>query len=170
MASLTDSSTYKIQIKLFGKILFLNEIMIHILEYSGNRMTREFMNKLNIKSNISIYNKCIEESMDVMYNGHNFDDRIFIVSKFYNALEKRIHDPDYMIKTFHNCKCCSRHQIHRPIHLAPYHEREQFDDWPNHSQSEHEQLQKECSCICRHASRWLCRKFNPHLDIAYYTL
>ena len=139
--------------------------MIQILEYSGNRITNEFLNTLNIKSNIYIYRKCTEEHIHALNTNH-----IDATSVLYNAFEKRIYDPDYTIKTFNKCKCCIRHQIHRPTHLAPYHEREQFDDWPNRSQAEHEQLQKECSCICRHASRWICRKFNPHLDIAYYTL
>ena len=158
------NSTHKIQIKLFGKILFLNEIMMHILEYSGNRMTQDFLNKLNVSSNIFIYNKCVKDYQSAIATNYTT-----AVYTFYNALEKRFYDPDYTIRMLNTCKCCKRHQTHRPIYLHLYHEREEFDDWPNRSQEEQEESRKECSCICRHASRWLCRKFNPNLDTSYYT-
>lgn len=165
MTNPIECSTYKIQLKLFEKILFLNEIMISILEYSGNRMTQEWLTNLSIESNKYQYNKCVKE-----YINAGFTNPIGSLSRFYNALDRQIYDPINTIKTLSKCKCCTRHQIHRPTNLELYHEREQFDDWPNRSQKEHELLRKECSCICRHACRWICRRFYPETDIAYYTL
>ena len=163
MTNISKDSTHKIQECFFGDTLFLNEIMIHILEYSGNRMEQDFLNELNISSNIFIYNKCKKEYQAAIDSDYNTS-----VSIFYNALEKRFYDPDYTIRTLNKCKCCNRHNIHKPTYLAPYYEREEFDNWPNRNQQEHEELRKECSCICRHASRWLCRKFHPDLHLSIY--
>ena len=47
------------------------------------------------------------------------------------------------------CNCCKKHQTNKPKKLEPWIETEFHD-------TQH----RECNCICRHYTRWLCR----HID------
>tara|TARA_B100001741_G_C16317287_1_gene488766 strand:+ start:74 stop:478 length:405 start_codon:yes stop_codon:yes gene_type:complete len=47
------------------------------------------------------------------------------------------------------CNCCKKHQTNKPKKLEPWFET-QF----------HDTQHRECNCICRHYTRWLCR----HID------
>ena len=64
-------------------------------------------------------------------------------SIFYN---NRIISNEEVVKTLSMCNCCARHKIDRPKTLAtwvdtPFHDRQGTN----------------CSCNCRHLSRFICR-------------
>ena len=53
------------------------------------------------------------------------------------------------LDTLDICKCCTRHQINKPNHFAPWKEL-----------PFHEKRTTSCICSCRHDARFICRQFN----------
>ena len=62
-----------------------------------------------------------------------------------------IQDAHAVIKKCSECKCCEVHQTNRPIILNM--------DWDSGAHPSHQEYSRECKCVCRHFSRWICHAF-----------
>ena len=148
--------TDKIQTLLFGTIFFPPEILLKIFEYSINRINDETIYEMNR----ILCNKQLDKIHTLWENRTNVE------TLFCEILKNNIYDPEHTIHLLSTCKCCKRHQIHRPTKLEIYWESEFFEDWnpQEHTIDKILEKRKECSCMCRHNARWICRVFMPEPD------
>lgn len=71
-----------------------------------------------------------------------------------------VEDPGYFVKMLSKCNCCSRHKTKRPQKLSD------STEYPFHNNGN-----RDCTCMCRHASRMIVREFAPpqYNDGDYYS-
>ena len=51
-----------------------------------------------------------------------------------------------LVEVLNQCNCCDRHKISRPL---------KYESWVE--TTFHNTQEYDCSCKCRHFSRWICR-------------
>lgn len=94
------------------------------------------------------YEEDFENTISLMEEGRSEEER---VSYVLNAKFASIPGDTWQAKldSCSGCKCCPRHQVHRPFRLF----RMGFDEPPKiHN------MDKDCECECRHLARFICRQ------------
>ena len=72
----------------------------------------------------------------------------------YKRLRENIEDPGYFVKMLSKCDCCPRHMNKRPKSLSNLNSSTEIGEM----QSFHQEPQQDnCTCACRHGSRWVIR-------------
>ena len=73
-----------------------------------------------------------------------------------------IEEAKLLLQTLSKCKCCKRHQKHRPCRLDDFQEDHQSQIvWAINQQQVDDD--SSCKCSCRHFSRWICHTFQEEI-------
>ncbi|MAP67668.1 MAG: hypothetical protein CMF80_08230 [Candidatus Marinimicrobia bacterium] len=151
----------KIQCFLFGKVLFSQEIMSNIFEYSTHRMSNDVMDEI-IRT--TVHKKY--DMIEMLWKNRSHSEQVVL---FCDLIKKYIYDPENAVIALSTCKCCPRHQHHRPKKLEIYWESDFFEGWNpqlgwKHLHGKQNEFDQKCLCPCRHRARWICRVFMPEPD------
>ena len=117
-------------------IILINEIWA--IDKLKNLLLK-FKQKI-LQKEIKFIHATMIDSVNYMNIMKKKDYRLYINKKFYNKKD--------LFDTLIKCKCCERHQKNRPTIIKPWKETTiVYKSQPNY----------ECSCFCRHLSRFVCR-------------
>ena len=136
---------------IFNRCNIPQELAIHILEYSGERIPDHIIKLIPKLAIFNEYNNINKRWRDNNINLYGFP-YTFIV-------EQCCSEPENSICILSKCTCCPRHQHNRPSLTN------RIDvDLPVNEESLYEDKQirnhYRCMCPCRHYSRWICRAFD----------
>lgn len=56
---------------------------------------------------------------------------------------------EFFVKELFKCNCCKRHKLKKPLF---------YEKWIDYNIPNND-INKDCSCSCRHFSRFLCRSY-----------
>lgn len=132
--------------------------------FSGNQFSTTYFNKLpdELIFHIRSFNfdwaakiiqkktkECFQKKIEVLTELVNFSlDSLprEEMAKFSVFYKNKILKPKDILDTFSKCNCCERHQINKPKELKKWVET-----------TFHGTQDTNCSCHCRHFSRFICR-------------
>ena len=142
---MTKNKIYNI----FYKKNIPDEIIIHILEYSVERMKEDMLYTISKAAILNEYSNIRKRwSRDTTHTiGADFSiPYTFIVSECCS-------EPEHSINIISKCNCCIRHSTNKPENLS----------WESMELYNHKLYRYEkCKCPCRHYSRWIVRTFCHH--------
>lgn len=126
-------------VTLFGNLP--EELLYHIISFNEKEAVQIIQKKMieMLKKKITSFKKL---NFSIFREGLR-NTRIKY-SIFYN---NKIISNEEVVKTLSLCNCCERHKIDKPKLLAPWVDT-QF----------HGIQERNCSCNCRHLSRFICRE------------
>ena len=124
------------------------EIVNHILDYRQSMIHFEHMKDIVRtlpQHHAKLTNELAQRHIDYIYHLYGYD---YVWT---------IENVEYYMNIFSQCKCCKRHNTNKPT-VSMLHEGF-VPPYPMSPNVEN----RDCMCMCRHLSRFLCREINDEI-------